>query len=333
MRGGRHRDGLVSRIDAGLQAGGKDGGEAIGEFGTDGAAAIEERPLAGSVLAVHGAGDDIARGQLGIGVDRLHEAQARAVDQGRAFAAQGFGAQGRRVEAGIEGGGVELDEFGVLDHRAQTGRHGHGLALGSGRRGGQREEAARPAHGEDRGLGLDRFGAAVRCFRLRAGAVGVITKQGDSFPAVADVDVAGGADGADQRRHDRRAGAIALHPGDAVTRMRGLARQRPSLALALERRTQGCQRLDFRRRALGQGTRCLRVHQSGPRRDRVSRMQRGRIVFGERSGHPALRPARRRAFTQRGAGEQDDGMRGKPERCPQASNAGTADEDRVGHRP
>ena len=50
--------------------------------------------------------------------------RARRVDQGRAFAAQGFGGQRRGVAANVDGGRVELHEFGVGDAGAGARREG-----------------------------------------------------------------------------------------------------------------------------------------------------------------------------------------------------------------
>ncbi len=65
-----------------------------------------------------GAGDDVARGEFGIGMDGRHEALACLVDEDGAFAAEGLGGEGRRICTGGDGRGVELDEFGIGDYCA-----------------------------------------------------------------------------------------------------------------------------------------------------------------------------------------------------------------------
>ena len=331
VRGRGHRNGLDTRVDAGALAGREDCGETIRESLADGLAAIQEGAFSGRVLAMHGPGDDIARGEFGIVVDRFHEAMAGLVDQGRAFPAQGFGTQRGGVETGIEGGGVELHEFGIADHRAQTRRHRHGLALGDGRRGGQGKQAAGAAHGEQGGVGVDALTPAIRALGKRAGTGARIAQQGHSFPAIPDLDVVGGADSRDQRRHDRRAGAIAVHAGDPVPAMGGFARQRPVLARALEGGAQCGQVGDFRCGPLGEGFGGPAIHQPGTGRDRVARMQGWRIIGCQCGRNPALGPAGSCALTERRTGEQDHLARGELQCRPEPGNPGTTDEDGAGH--
>ncbi len=73
----------------------------------------------------------------------LHEALAGGVDQDGAFAAQRFGGQRRRIDIGVDGGGMELHELGVGDHGAGAGREGNGLAARVARIGGDVVEARR----------------------------------------------------------------------------------------------------------------------------------------------------------------------------------------------
>ena len=162
-------------------------------------------------------GHDIARRQLGIVMNRLHESVTRAVDQDRPLAAQGFGAQGRRVEARIERGRVELDEFRVLDFGTEPRGHRHRLALSPGRRRGQREQTASPAHGEDGLIGLDFNRFARGGARDRTGTITILAgDQARRCPAIADLDMPGGPHGGDQGLHDRGASPVAGHTGDAV---------------------------------------------------------------------------------------------------------------------
>ena len=257
---------------------------------------------------------------------------AGLVDQDGPFTAQRFGAQGRRIEAGIERGRVELHEFRITDHRAQTGRHGHGLALRDRRCGGQGEQAAGAAHGEQGGVGLDGFDLTVRALRNGTGAGGGIARQRNRLPAITHLDVSGGANRLDQRRHDRRAGTIALHPCDPGPRMRRFAGQRPVRALALKRRAKFRQFRNFRRRTLSQGERGLAINQPGSCSNRVPRMQLSTVIRRQSRRHPALRPTGRGAVTQRCAGEQNHRPRGELESCPKPGNTSAADEGGVGHR-
>ena len=106
------------RVDAAAHAGGEDGRELLGEVRAHGFARIEEGAAAGGALGVDGAGDHVARRQLGVRMVAGHEPLAVGVDQHGAFAAQRLGGQRRGVAADVDGRGVELHEFGVGDQRA-----------------------------------------------------------------------------------------------------------------------------------------------------------------------------------------------------------------------
>ena len=93
------------------------------EAGADGLATIQEHILAGNDLAVNGAGDDVARRQLGIVVESGHEALAAFIDQDRAFTAQRLGGQRRGIPSHRDGGGMELHEFRIGDQGAGARRH------------------------------------------------------------------------------------------------------------------------------------------------------------------------------------------------------------------
>ena len=111
MRGGRDRDRLRRRIDAGGHAACMDGRKFLGEMRAERLACIEERAAAGGDFGEHAARHDIARRQLGQRMQRQHEALALVVDQGRAFAAQRFGRQRRRIAADHDRGRMKLHEF------------------------------------------------------------------------------------------------------------------------------------------------------------------------------------------------------------------------------
>ena len=76
------------------------------------------------------------------GCERQHEALARLVDQHRAFAAQRFGRERRRIAADHDRGRVELDEFGIGDDGAGARRDRKPEPARLGRIGGHRIEMA-----------------------------------------------------------------------------------------------------------------------------------------------------------------------------------------------
>ena len=69
----------------------------------------------------------------------------RALISSRAFAAQRFGRERRRVAADIDGGRMELHELGVGDHRAGAGGDGDALAARLAWIGGDGVDLARAA--------------------------------------------------------------------------------------------------------------------------------------------------------------------------------------------
>jgi hypothetical protein len=118
VAGGGDRDGFAGPVEVAGAGGGVDGGEAAGEEAGGEGCGVEEDGLAllESHLAGNAAGDDIARGELGGGVEVLHEAVAVDVEEDGAFAADGFGDEERGGVGGCgggEGGGMELVELGV----------------------------------------------------------------------------------------------------------------------------------------------------------------------------------------------------------------------------
>ncbi len=69
MRGGRDRNRLCRRIDAGGEAARIDRREFLGEARAERLARIEERAAAGGNLGEHAARDDVARRELGQRMD------------------------------------------------------------------------------------------------------------------------------------------------------------------------------------------------------------------------------------------------------------------------
>ena len=66
----------------------------------------------------------------------------------RAFAADRFGRERRRIAADVDRGRVELDELGVGDHRARACRDRKAVAARFARIGGHRVEMTEPPRGE-----------------------------------------------------------------------------------------------------------------------------------------------------------------------------------------
>ncbi len=135
-----------------------DGRKFLGEMRAERGRRVEERAVAGGDFREHAARHDIARREFGEPMARQHEALALVVDQCRAFAAQRFGRQRRRIAADHDRGRMKLHEFRIGDHRAgargdrkpeaagfgRIGRHGIEMPDAAGR---QHHRARRNRHG------------------------------------------------------------------------------------------------------------------------------------------------------------------------------------------
>ena len=168
-------------IDAGIAAIAVYRRELLGEALADRRAAIEKGAAAGGDLGVDGAGDDVARRQLGERMDLQHEALAGRVDQGRALAAQRFGGKRCRIAAEGERRRMELHELGIGDHRAGAGRHAEAAAFRFRRVGRDRIEVADAA---------DRQNDGARRETARPG-LAAVARAGDDAGDPAGVGAAG----------------------------------------------------------------------------------------------------------------------------------------------
>ena len=168
MGRGGDRDHAVDRVDAGVRAVFADGGKAGEDGGAQGGARVEIDLSTRLDLAEIGAGDDVPRGQFGVWMDGGHEALAQIIDEDSAFAAQRLGGEGRRIGTGRNGGGMELDEFGIGNDSPGTGRHTHGMAAHAGRIGGDGIKAAQAAGGQHGGAGADEDGLGIAVAQLAA---------------------------------------------------------------------------------------------------------------------------------------------------------------------
>src|SRR5690606_199428 len=131
---------------------------------------VDVRVAGAGHLLEHGAGDDVARGEVGAFVVVGHEAVAVDVEEDAALAADGF-ADERSARAGdVEGRRVELHEGGVGDLRARAVGHGEPVAGGDGRVGRLAVDLPAPAGGEDGRGGPDDLQAVPGMVRDRADA-------------------------------------------------------------------------------------------------------------------------------------------------------------------
>ena len=151
-------------VEAVLQAGGVDVGEAAPDEGGRPVADVEIDTVVatGLQLAVDGPGHGVAGGQVAALVVFVHEVAALAVDEAAAFAAHRFGDQKIFGLGMKEAGRMELDEFQIGHPGPGPIGHGDAVAGGDIGIGGVEIDLAGPAGTEHRDPGQPGGDPAVR---------------------------------------------------------------------------------------------------------------------------------------------------------------------------
>ena len=147
VRGRRHRNRLVKRIDATGTTDGEDAGKARGEVGAE-LRGVQKYRAKLLLLAENLAGHDIPWGEFGQAVALGHKPLPAAIEQDRPFPAHGFRNQGERILRGIEGRGVKLDELHVRQPCTGPVRDGEAVTGGHLWIGGVSVNLTAPASGE-----------------------------------------------------------------------------------------------------------------------------------------------------------------------------------------
>ena len=130
---------------------------------------------------VDGAGDDIARRQLGALVKTVHKALAVGQQQFAAFTAYRFGNQERFGLRVVQAGGVELVEFHIGHPAAGTPGHGNAIAGGTVGVAGVQIHLAGTTGGQYHGVGADDIHfAGIVIQKIRADTA--MSAQSEFFP-------------------------------------------------------------------------------------------------------------------------------------------------------
>ncbi len=330
VRRRRHRDRLPPRVDAGRPAGGEHGRELRGKVRQ--LAAIEKGAAAAHHFAIDASRDDVAGAELGIGMERAHEAFAACVDEGRAFAAKRFGRERRRIAADVDRGGMELNEFGVGDDGAGAGGDGDAFAARFAWIGGDGVELPRAAGRKHHGGGIEHktrgIGSRLHALDLEAGDAAVAHDEVAGRPAFDHMDRGHRPCRRGQRRHDGAAGGIALHMEDAAGAVGRLAAE---IEMALEVLVEGNAIAEQVLDAVA-GLACEQrgdalIDDAGAGADGVGGMRRGAVALGQRGGDARLRPHARAALAERRHRDHGDGKRRELERGEEAGEPGPDDDD------
>ncbi len=334
MRGGRDGNRLYRRVDAGRQAARMDRREFLGKARAQCLARIEECAAAVGNLREHAAGDDVARGELGERMARLHEALAAVVDQCRAFAAQRFGRKRSWVAADHDRGRVELHEFGIGDHGACARGDRKPQSAGFKRIGRHRVEvtdAAGCEHHRARRDGQRPRRDVVGFAQLQPGDRAVGGQQCFGDETFDHADRRRVAHRFRQRRDDRLAGHVAADMHDAPRRMRGLAADRePAFEVAIEGHAVMQEIVDARGRLACKRQRNAFVDNAAADRNRIGGVRLGAVAFGDCRRDAALRPGAGGALAERRGGNQGDRPRRELQRAEQSGKSAADDDDIVG---
>ncbi len=221
------------------------------------------------------AGNDIARGQLGVGMDGEHKTLAEIVHEGCSFAPDRLGDQRHRVAPDGKRRRVELNELHVGEHRA--GPRGHrdtvaGRFYGVGRKS---IEAAHSAGGEHDGGCRERDELAGRIL-ARAHAVDAISVDQEILRGrvLDDLDRGILSHRFDQRLEDLVPGRVSARFDDAPALMRRLTPQCEfALVGPVECRAELEQLFHARGCVLGEDLDDLRIADAGAGALRVDRVQ------------------------------------------------------------
>jgi len=232
-------------------------------------------------------GHDVARRELGVGVNAGHEAAAGAVHELRSFAPDRLGNQKRPAAAG-QRRGVKLDEFHVAHDGSGPVGEGDPVADRPRRIGRAGEEGARASGCEQghAGAGEAKF---VVSEQPRAGAVVVAARQGDGGGVLEHLDPRFCDDAGDQRRGDGGSGGGTSRMQDAAAAVAALAPELVSPGgVAVEPHAHPLEVGDARRAFLGERVHGPRIAQAAPDLHRVGGVPFEPVVGADRRRHPAL---------------------------------------------
>ena len=359
-----HRQQVGGRVDAELTAARDDRGKALLEEVAAEVAGVEEDVIGARLghPAQDGAGDDIARREVGELVLALHETDAVLVDEEGPLAADRLGDQ-RLLTVGAlaepEHGRVELDELQVRDPRPRPQRGCHPVTGGDGGVGRRGVDLAQPTAGQHHGprmRGPDAVDLALTEDVEGDPAdppVG-IRQEVDDHRVLHDLDarvVLHRSESGDERARDLLARGVPAGVGDPVAMMAALPGELETSDLVeIEVRTQVDELADPLRALGDEDPHGLRVTQAHSGDQGVLEVLLRGVLRVERRRDPALGPGRRALVEDRlgheqhsvdllaeqeGTGEagdarpdDDDVGRGRPARLGCGETAGNA---QVGH--
>jgi hypothetical protein len=258
-------------------------------------AGVEVREVQGHVPAVgpgaapDGAGHDVARAQVGLGVLAGHEGVAGGVAQHRAGPAHGLADQGQGARGHREGGGVELGHLEVREGRAGAGGQGHAVGGGADRVGRAGEQVAHAAGGEDHGARRPHVLVPAGVAGAHPGRPPVPDQDLEHDLARADGDAGIAGDRQGEGRRDVPAGGVAPGVDDPRTGVGALAGEREAaVGVPVEVHSEGDEVGHPGRAAAADLTRGLGVDQAGAGPQGVQHVGGHRVVRPHRGGEPAL---------------------------------------------
>jgi len=282
--------GVLGEIDAVAQASFVDTREAGAEVVAPEMGEVERDGAGARDFADDGARDDIAGGQLALGMIALHETLAGCIAKDGAFAAQGFREQKARCAGQKEGGGMELDEFDVADFSASTIGGTDAVAGGDIGIRGLAEDAPQSAGGQQNGAAAD-GGKASGLFVENGGACSAslrVEEQIRHRAETVELDIGERGGLAVKCARDFAAGGIAVSMQDAAAAVRSLAGEQETRAFAVELGSPGDQLFDPGGTFAGEHAHRRGVAEAVAGGDGVLLVEGNFVIVGEGDGDAAL---------------------------------------------
>ena len=129
VRRRRHGNQIAHRVYPGFHTFFIDCWKSLGKRLADTATAIKKSTPATHVFLVNSAGDDVARCEFRVRMNSGHKTLAPAIDEQRAFTAQGLGSERSGIGVDIDGGRMKLNEFRVRNDGPRARCDGQNFAI------------------------------------------------------------------------------------------------------------------------------------------------------------------------------------------------------------
>jgi hypothetical protein len=215
-----YRDGLDRRVEPGGAAPGSDTWEALAKARAKCRAGIDEDAMSFGEVPPNGAGNHIARFKVGT-TAICHDPLSCFVDEHGALAAHRLANQWHRIEADVEGGGMELNELHIGEYGAGTGGKRQSLTDRSKRVACFAIKSADASGRKDDARGRQKQ-RSRRTDRKHASYATILHQQTSCLDFFEHHNSCRATDGSNKGAHDLPPGSVAAGMKDASSTMRSL---------------------------------------------------------------------------------------------------------------